>query len=377
MKFTFIKRICAFTALLMFILPIAAACNLQNEDDGRLSVYASIYPVYFLSEQIGGERANVKNILPPGGGAHGFEPTMRLFADMSGADMLVLVGLGIEEWRSSFVDILQPDSYVAIQKEGSDGNNDDHDHDDSDDHDDDNHDDDDDHEHNDDSNLEENGEHGESHVYYADIANGRAKDMLLICDTSLSIENPIQDASGHGHAHGDYDPHTWTSIKNMQSMAQQILQTFIIKDPDSADYYRANYAGLYQDLAQLDSDFSLALAPHAGRHIVVSHKAFSYMCRDYSLEQVAVQGLSNEGNPAPQRLAEIAEIIAENNISVLYWESDSSTDTFLTMLSESAGREISIEKLSPIETLSKQRIEGGEDYISAMRDNLAALLKGF
>jgi zinc transport system substrate-binding protein len=63
----------------------------------KLQVFASFYPMYFLAMQIGGDKADVRNITPAGVEPHDYEPSTRDIAQIESGNMLILNG-GVEAW---------------------------------------------------------------------------------------------------------------------------------------------------------------------------------------------------------------------------------------------------------------------------------------
>ncbi len=61
---------------------------------GKLQVVASFYPLYFFSRQIGGDKADVANIVPSGAEPHDYEPTAQDMARIERSRLIVLNGGG-------------------------------------------------------------------------------------------------------------------------------------------------------------------------------------------------------------------------------------------------------------------------------------------
>ena len=68
---------------------------------GKLRVVASFYPLYFMSAQIGGDKAEVINILPTGAEPHDYEPTAKDMAKMENSQLIILNGNGLEAWSDN------------------------------------------------------------------------------------------------------------------------------------------------------------------------------------------------------------------------------------------------------------------------------------
>ena len=68
---------------------------------GKLQVVASFYPLYFFSREIGGDKADVTNIVPSGAEPHDYEPTAQDMAKMESCKLIILNGGGLEAWSDN------------------------------------------------------------------------------------------------------------------------------------------------------------------------------------------------------------------------------------------------------------------------------------
>ncbi len=85
----------------------------------RLQVVASFYPVYFLAERIGGEKANVINITPAGSEPHDYEPTSQDMAAIERSQLIILNGGNLEAWRNNIEQSIDPErTKVVVAGEG-------------------------------------------------------------------------------------------------------------------------------------------------------------------------------------------------------------------------------------------------------------------
>jgi len=67
--------------------------------DGRMLVAASIYPIADILRHVGGERhVRVLTLLPPGGAAKAYTPTEGQSDELARARLLVVIGLGLDDW---------------------------------------------------------------------------------------------------------------------------------------------------------------------------------------------------------------------------------------------------------------------------------------
>lgn len=118
---------------------------------------------------------------------------------------------------------------------------------------------------------------------------------IKVVDTSYGI-NLI--AGTHGHAHdgdeSEFDPHTWSSVKNARIIARNMAEAVTDIDSANAGYYNTNLQKLIARLDSLDNSFTNRLAPVKGEPILVWHPSLSYFARDYGIEQIAIGAENKE-----------------------------------------------------------------------------------
>jgi zinc transport system substrate-binding protein len=166
---------------------------------------------------------------------------------------------------------------------------------------------------------------------------------------------------------GHTDPHFWHDPLLMARLGDAIADKLIQTDPGHADAYRAGAAGLRADLEALDAKFTAGLAHCARDTVVVSHDAFGYLAR-YGLRFEPIAGLAPGAEPSPADLARLQTLIRDDGITTVFYESLLGPGV-AEQLARDTGARAAV--LDPIEGLTDQT--AGEDYLSLMRANLAAL----
>jgi len=283
---------------------------------GKPGVVASFYPLFFLASEIGGDLVNVSNLVPAGVEPHDWTPKSRDLARIAQADLFLHSGAGFEGWTEEL------------------------------------------------------------------LAGIRADSGVVVIGASDGIERiPLDgEEEAHGHEHGDdghgheggVDPHVWVSPKSMLTMAKNVLDALVRADPANAAAYEANYESLAGRLEALDQAYERELSGLPGRDIVVSHRAFAYLCRDYGLNQIAVMGLTPEEEPKAQDLKRIVEFVRERGIRYIFFE-ELVSDRIARTLATEAGVETLV--LSPVEGLTPGQAANGDDYVTIMERNLQNLKK--
>lgn len=198
------------------------------------------------------------------------------------------------------------------------------------------------------------------------------KDIVYVkTSEGLDIHKASEDNhSDDGHNHGSYDPHTWLSIKNAKKEMENIKNALVEYDPENADYYEQNYETYAKKFDDLDKKYSDTLGSIENKTIIVAHEAFGYLCSDYNIVQEGIEGLTPDSEPDPARMSEIIKFAKENKVKTIFFE-----ELVSPKVAETIAKEINAETavLNPLEGLTEEQINNGEDYFTIMEKNLEAL----
>jgi zinc transport system substrate-binding protein len=197
-------------------------------------------------------------------------------------------------------------------------------------------------------------------------AEGVALDVTDAADL-VPIEDGHEEEHGEEHDHGDLDPHFWQDPLRLAAVGDAIAEKLAELDADHADDFRANAADLRADLEALDAEYAEGLAGCERDTVVVSHDAFGYLAK-YGLHLAPVAGLSPDAEPTPGDLADLQQLIDDEGITTVFSETLGSP-RFTRPLADDLGLRTDV--LDPLEGLASA--DDASDYVSLMRDNLAAL----
>ena len=131
-------------------------------------------------------------------------------------------------------------------------------------------------------------------------------------------------------------------------------------------------ASLVADLRKLDREYRRGLRDCKRHEIVTSHAAFGYLAARYGLEQVSITGLAPEAEPTPKQLAHVIQVVRRTHATTVFSETLVSP-----RLADTVAREVGARTavLDPIEGLKPVEQKRGDNYLTLMRRNLAALRK--
>lgn len=165
------------------------------------------------------------------------------------------------------------------------------------------------------------------------------------------------------------DPHFWLSPINAKIQMENIKNGLIEIDFENKNYYESNYNLYANRLNELDDKIRNSLSNIKNRNLVLTHPAFGHFCKEYSLNQIAIA----RGEADPKAMADIITFIKNNNVRAIFYEEFSSSKLVDSIAKETG---IKILTLNPIESLSEEDIDAGEDYFSIMKKNLISLSDG-
>ena len=158
---------------------------------------------------------------------------------------------------------------------------------------------------------------------------------------------------------GVIDPHTWLGLKDAIVELENIKNALVKIDSINSTYYEKNYENAKKELESLYDEYKSKFDSIENKKFVTGHKAFGYLCREFGLEQVAIQGVFAEGEPSPAKLAELVTYCKDNSIKTVFAEEIGNTEVAETLAREAGA------KVETIETF-----EGEGDYLEDMRENL-------
>ncbi len=102
--------------LALGLLVVSSGCSRGAPLEGDSVVVAvSINPVASLTRYVGGDRIEILRLVPPGASPHTFEPAPSQIARMGNADVLFLIGLGLEFWADDLVSAADNPDLVVVQ----------------------------------------------------------------------------------------------------------------------------------------------------------------------------------------------------------------------------------------------------------------------
>ena len=166
---------------------------------------------------------------------------------------------------------------------------------------------------------------------------------------------------------GAIDPHIWLDTGLYRKMGEKVLQSLTKALPQYEGKFTANFASFCLKMDEMEANARQIAASFHHKPIAVSHAAYGYMCNEFGLEQIHINGLSPDQEPTQQAIAAVLEAIQTKGIDTVFFE-ELASPAIAEAIARASGAKV--ESLNPLEGLEDEDIEAGEDYFSVYLDNL-------
>ena len=145
--------------------------------------------------------------------------------------------------------------------------------------------------------------------------SGLMPDLQIVdCRSGVELE-PI-GGDGHDHGFGLLDPHIWLDPRRMRTIATTTAKALTTLVPNESLVIEERLVALHRAIDETDVRVGEALAPLAGRTLLVFHPAFGYFTRRYGLIQKAVE--VDGKAPSARRLATVVDEIRQQPVTALF-----------------------------------------------------------
>jgi len=255
--------IIAIVVALLFIIASFFLRNASAEEDDTTKVVATIYPIAYMAEAIGGERVTVTCLIPYNTEVHSFSPSARHMISTDSADIILYNGGPGDHWLIS-------DVLPVIDTEG---------------------------------------------VLVVNTTIG----------VEYILGGHGHEHAGEEDEGSEVDPHTWLSPRQAQVQARNVFEALCTADPNGTAYFEARFGALNDRLTELDAGYQL-LSTGNQTTIIVSHAAFGYIANDYGFSQEGAIGLSGDQQPSLSAIVALVDQMIEENIYTVYTDPVSQRD---------------------------------------------------
>ncbi|MDJ1016269.1 MAG: metal ABC transporter substrate-binding protein [Paracoccaceae bacterium] len=145
---------------------------------------------------------------------------------------------------------------------------------------------------------------------------------------SVTVSEGIDPISiSSGSYEGKTNPHAWMGLDNALIYIENIATAFSEQDPENAEVYAANAATYSDELRATIEPLRAAVAdiPADQRWLVTCEGAFSYLARDFGMQELYLWPMNADQVGTPQQVRSVIDGVRANGIPVVFCESTVNT----------------------------------------------------
>jgi zinc/manganese transport system substrate-binding protein len=271
-----------------------------------------------------GDNVTIETIIPAGVDVHTFEPSPADAQKLAGANLIVMNGLGLDEWALSLLEAAGKSEEDVLE-------------------------------------LAEGIDESNAWVYLEGEEH----------DEEEGEEHSEEEGEEHGH--GGTDPHIWLDPKGAAIYVDRIAARVAAELPErAAEIESARDAGL-AEIAALDEELRVGFAAveASARKIVTFHDAFGYFARAYEIEIVGVAVEAPGQEPSAKEIAALIDAIKAAGVTSVFSEAQFPSKVLDQVAAETGA--------TVLESLYSDALGDApaNSYLGAMRANASAILASF
>ncbi len=311
---------------------VTTGCNKNNNEDNKLSIVSTVYPMYDFVNQIIGddsEAINTTLLLDNGNDMHSYEPSLEDTTKILEANIFIYIGGESDSWVSDVLDKNKDDSLIVIN--------------------------------------------------VMDLL----KERLLEEEIKEGMEGHEDHEHEHDHEHEEIelDEHVWLSLKNASLICSEIYSALDKIDSSNKDLYKQNLDTYLDKLEQLDNEYKTMVSNASKNCILFADRfPFRYMVNDYNIDYFAAfVGCSSATEASTQTIAFLVDKVVELKLNVIL-VIDGSDQTIANTIKKDAlkkdsTQDIEILTIDSLQAVNMKSVEDDFSYLKVMKQNLEVLKK--
>ena len=293
----------------------------QPQEDEKLHIVTSFYPMYIAAMNVVGDTENVEltNLSEPQTGClHDFQLTPADMQLLSEADAFIINGGGVESFMEDVASaypnlvIINASEHLDLLAEDEEEG----------------------HEEHEDEETHEEHDHGEE-----------------------------PESGEHVHDHGGVNAHAWMSVEMYRGQVQAIAQGLAELGPEHEQNYLDHAAQYDVKLAELQSEQEEIASMVSGESVILFHEAYEYVAGDYGLNVALVMDLDEERQVSAGEVAQVLEEIEEHGVTCILAE-----ELYGQKMAQTVQRSADIRVLY-LDTLNRGDYDP-DSYLTGMHHNL-------
>lgn len=336
------KKIFAVLLTIVMIASLLTACGGTTADNkteaestgsdtpstGSIKIVTTIFPLYDWVREVARDDVDIDIdlLLDNGVDLHSYQPTAKDIMDISDCDIFLYVGGESDEWVDET--LVQADNKDMIVLD------------------------------------------------LIDVLGNKAKEEEIKEGMQGEEEDEDEDEDKESEEEDpEYDEHVWLSLKNAALFTQSIADALKKVDSQHADAFQTNADSYIEQLGALDTQYQETVDNAAVKTLLFGDRfPFRYLTDDYGLDYYAAfVGCSAETEASFETILFLANKVDELGLKNIMQIESADGSIANTIKENTKSKDQQILTLNSIQSVTSDRIEAGETYLSIMQSNLEVL----
>lgn len=318
------KKLLALILSLIVTVSVLAGCgtNTNDHQHADVKVVTTIFPLYDWVREVAKDDADIKLdlLLDNGVDLHSYQPSAKDIIDISDCDIFIYVGGESDKWVDDTLAQAKNDKMIVVD--------------------------------------------------LMDVLGNKAKEEEV--KEGMQAE---EEESAEAEEEPEYDEHVWLSVKNAALFTQAITDALKKADSQHADAFQTNADAYIEKLNALDAQYQDAVDHAAVKTLLFGDRfPFRYLVDDYKLDYYAAfVGCSAESEASFETITFLSGKVDELGLKSIMKIETSDGAIAKTIRENTKTRDQTILTLDSLQSVTTDRVEEGETYLSIMESNLEIL----
>ena len=316
------KKLLALVLSALVITSLLVGCGSPEAKKADVKVVTTIFPIYDWVREVAKDDAdiNLDLLLDNGVDLHSYQPSAKDIVTISECDVFIYVGGESDKWVDDTLKQSNNKDMIVLD--------------------------------------------------LMDILGDKAKEE--------EVKEGMQEDE-HEHKEGEeeheYDEHVWLSLKNSSLFVDKIAEALGKIDTQHAADFTANADAYKGKLDALDKQYQDAVDKASVKTLLFGDRfPFRYLTDDYKLDYYAAfVGCSAETEASFETITFLSDKVDELGLKAIMQIETSDGSIAKTVRDNTKAKDQTILTLDSLQSVTTERVENGETYLSIMTSNLEVL----
>ena len=317
------KKLLALVLSALVLTSLLVGCGSTESKKADVKVVTTIFPLYDWVREVAKDDADIHLdlLLDNGVDLHSYQPSAKDIVTISDCDVFIYVGGESDKWVDDTLKQANNKDMIVLD--------------------------------------------------LMDILGDKAKEEEL----KEGMQGEAEEGGKEHEEETEYDEHVWLSLKNASVFTQSIADALKKADSQHADAFQANADAYKGKLNELDKQVQEAVDKASVKTLLFGDRfPFRYLTDDYKLDYYAAfVGCSAETEASFETITFLSGKVDELNLKAIMQIETSDGSIAKTVRDNTKTKDQTILTLDSMQSVTTERVQNGETYLSIMTSNLDIL----